>query len=232
MRDELWTALALIPLMFTNLRLPVDGLVVVSDASEKGGAFCRSTGLSSEGMRSLGRWTHGGHDYGADKILLISLYDGIGGARRAFELCRVGVTGYGACDICEFAKLVVQYAWPGRVDLGPVETITAEVIEALLMRYSHVRLVVLMGGSPCRGLSGANPDQKGLHNAQSKLFLHIPRLLDVFRKQFPSVVLKFLFENVASMRLKDRRIFAEFLSVTPILVRADRVTHCRRPRFY
>ena len=34
------------------------------------------------------------------------------------------------------------------------------------------------------------------------------------------------------MRLKDRRIFAEFLGVTPILVRADKVTHCRRPRFY
>ena len=31
------------------------------------------------------------------------------------------------------------------------------------------------------------------------------------------------------MRLKDRRIFAEFLGVT---VRADKVTHCRRPRFY
>ena len=107
MRDELWTALAFIPLMFTNLRLPVDGLVIVSDASETGGAFCRSAGLSSEGLRSLGRWTHGGHDCGADQILLISLYDGIGGARRAFELCRVGVTGYGAC---EHANCVVQYA--------------------------------------------------------------------------------------------------------------------------
>ena len=232
MRDELWSALALLPLMFTNLRLPVDGMVLVSDASETGGAFCRSSGLTSEGLRALGRWTHGGRDLGADEILLISLFDGVGGARRAFELCRVGVSGYAASEVCPHAKRVVQYAWPGRIDLGGVEELTGDVIEELLLRFAHARVVVLMGGSPCKGLSGANPDRKGLHNVHSKLFLHIPRILDILRKQFPLVQLEFLFENVASMRKRDRRIFAEMLGVVPILVRANRVTHCRRPRLY
>ena len=82
------------------------------------------------------------------------------------------------------------------------------------------------------GLSGANPDRKGLHNFHSKLFLHIPRILDIFRSRFPAVRLELLFENVATMRLQDRRIFSEMPGVLPILVRADRVTHSRRPRFY
>ena len=81
-----------------------------------------------------------------------------------------------------------------------------------------------MGGSPCRGLSGANPNRKGLHDAQSTFDLHIPRLLEIIRVQSPSIVLELLLENVASMRLRDRRIFAEMLGVTPILVQADRVT--------
>ena len=102
----------------------------MSQTPETGGAFCRSTGLTSEGLRSLGRWSHGGRDYGADEILLISLFDGVGGARRAFELCRVGISGYGASEICEHAKRLVRYAWPGCVELGPVENVTADLIEA------------------------------------------------------------------------------------------------------
>ena len=218
--------------MCTNLRLPVDGMVLVPDASEVWGAFCRSAGLTAKGLRTPGRWTHGGHDLGEDEVLLISLFDGIGGARRAFELCRVGVTGYASSEVCEHARRVVQYVWPCRVELGDVGLLNGDMIEALLLKFSHVKLVVLVGGSPCKGLSGANPDRKGLHNLHSKLFLHIPRILDISRAQFLAVRLEFLFENVASMRLQDRRIFADMLGVLPILVRADRVTHCRRPRFY
>ena len=47
MRDELSSALCMLPLMYTDLRLPIDGMVLVSDASEAGGAFCRSAGALS-----------------------------------------------------------------------------------------------------------------------------------------------------------------------------------------
>ena len=44
-RQELWSALALLPLFRADLRVPVDPMVMASDASLTGGAICRSMGL-------------------------------------------------------------------------------------------------------------------------------------------------------------------------------------------
>ena len=46
-RQELWSALMLLPLCRSDLRVLVDPCVMASDASLTGGAICRPTGLTS-----------------------------------------------------------------------------------------------------------------------------------------------------------------------------------------
>ena len=78
-------AVGLLPLMCCDLRMPVSGLVTVSDVSELKGAVCRAVGLLPHGVaaarasrtRTAGRLQ--------DEGVLLSLFDGIGGARRALD---------------------------------------------------------------------------------------------------------------------------------------------------
>ena len=49
-RQELWSALMLLPLCRAGLRVPVDPMVMASDASLTGGVICRSTGLTVRGL--------------------------------------------------------------------------------------------------------------------------------------------------------------------------------------
>ena len=49
-RKELWSALALLPLFRADLQVPVDPMVMASDASLTGGAICRCMGLTARGL--------------------------------------------------------------------------------------------------------------------------------------------------------------------------------------
>ena len=84
-RRELLVAVGLLPFMCCDLRTPVSGLVAVSDANEFKGAVCRAVRLLLHGVaaarasrtRTAGRLQ--------DEGVLLSLFDGIGGARRALD---------------------------------------------------------------------------------------------------------------------------------------------------
>eukprot|EP00973_Karenia_brevis_P064506 8962125-Karenia_brevis.AAC.1 len=54
-KDELRSALCLLPLARTELCLPFDEVVSCSDASLHGGAFCHTTGLTKMGRLELAR---------------------------------------------------------------------------------------------------------------------------------------------------------------------------------
>ena len=50
--DTNWSALMLLPLCRVDLRVPVDPMVMASDASLTGGASCKSMGLPARGLGS------------------------------------------------------------------------------------------------------------------------------------------------------------------------------------
>ena len=52
--------------------------------------------------------------------MLISLFDGIGGARRAFELLGLGLAGYCSAETHGPASRVARYAWPDIWEIGDV----------------------------------------------------------------------------------------------------------------
>ena len=51
-RQELWSALMLLPLFRADLRVSVDPCVMASDASLSGGAIRRSVGLTARGLQA------------------------------------------------------------------------------------------------------------------------------------------------------------------------------------
>jgi hypothetical protein len=69
-----------------SLTMPFDKIVTVSDASEGGGGACYSVGLAELDIRHFGSLNGRCLARARDIIILISLFDGIGGGRRALEL--------------------------------------------------------------------------------------------------------------------------------------------------
>ena len=230
--EELLMAVCLVPRMYCDLRLPVSPLVTVADASSRGGAFSVSTGLSQSGRRALSHWLEGGTGRADNELLLLSLFDGIGGARRALELCRVGVACYAASETASAAKRVTRYSWPSPVDLGDVKNITGATVHQLLLKYPTVTKILLVGGAPCQGLSGVNRRRTGLKHPESTLFHEIPRIVKEIRALEVTVELEFFVENVASMTAATRLEISECLGCSPVRLCNSAFSHARRPRLY
>ncbi len=111
--NDLLKAMCLAPLMSMNLRTPFLAKVSCSDASLSGGGVCVSRGLSEAGhVASSGFELERPCLPGAEGIILISLFDGIGGARRALDVLGMAVCCYICSEIASEAMRVVTAAWP------------------------------------------------------------------------------------------------------------------------
>eukprot|EP00973_Karenia_brevis_P084061 11663420-Karenia_brevis.AAC.1 len=69
--------------MRCDSRVPVSGMITASDASSTGGAVSRSVKLTSKGLSSLAQSSGPRTLRGQDSVILLSLFDGIGEARRS-----------------------------------------------------------------------------------------------------------------------------------------------------
>eukprot|EP00973_Karenia_brevis_P061620 8568887-Karenia_brevis.AAC.1 len=102
-RRELLACMCLLPLMQTNLRSQIDNQLVATDASEYGIGVVASVGLTEAGMEAAERLWRTPSDMPVDKLALISLFDGIGGARRALDMLSVDVAAYAVSEVDESA---------------------------------------------------------------------------------------------------------------------------------
>ena len=220
--QELVMAIALLPRMYGDLRLPVSPLVTVADASGRGGAFSVSTGLSAAGRRALSHWLAGGTGRADNELLLLSLCDGIGGARRSLELCRVGVACYAASEISDSAKRVTRYGWPSPMNLGDVRGVSGRSVLSLLHRFPTVSKILLVCGAPCRSSSASEPP----------LFDEIPRIIAEIGKLENAVALEFLVESVTSIDASQRAEISARLGCLPVRLCNSAFSHARRPRLY
>ena len=75
-----------LPLFRADLRVPVDPMVMASDASSTGGAICRSMGLTARGS-GISRQAHMQRTSVCDdEVVLIRFNDNLEACRRAIEL--------------------------------------------------------------------------------------------------------------------------------------------------
>lgn len=143
---------------------------------------------------------------------VLSLFDGLGGARIALD--RLGIeVEYFASEIDKYAIKVARKNYPDIKYLGPVETIAG---------VGNVDL--LIGGSPCQGFSVAGK-QNGFSDIRSKLFYEYVRLLRVTKPKY------FLLENV-KMKKEWVNVITEELGVEPVEINSSLLTAQSRKRLY
>ena len=247
--QELLLAIAVLPLACADLRAPISNMVTCSDASEAGGGLCCSGGLTAEGEDALSRlqapeyladrslsfqpqgalsskWTSG------PKVVVVSLFDGIGALMVG--LCRLDcqVLAFASSEVDKECKRLVRKRWPGVLELGDIEKVDRNKIEALHRSVGYnVDFVLCGGGSPCQDLSALLADREGLAGSRSKLFFEMPRIFKDLKETFTCPVYTFV-ENVFSMTKNNRDAFSDTLGVEPILLDSIWFSQSRRPRLY
>lgn len=224
-----------IPLAQMNLRTPVQGGVTASDASESGGGFCISNGLTPMGVHAAGCQVRGDMPEVEDhvQVLSVGLFDGIGALRVGCDVLKLPMAGHVSSEVSKEGNRVVEGQFPDTLHVGDVTLITDDVVLGWASRFSNVGVVVVGGGPPCQGVSGLNADRKGaLKDARSKLFVHVKRVYELCKLRFPWAQVHFFMESVLSMDAKDRGIMSEVMGVWPYVVDAVDVTVCRQPRLY
>jgi site-specific DNA-cytosine methylase len=149
------------------------------------------------------------------KTTVLSLFDGLGGARIALD--ELGIKcDYYASEIDSWAIKISSKNYPEAIQLGDVKKI------------NHIDLPqidLLIGGSPCQDLTMAG-NKKGLSGERSALFYEFVRLKEEANPRF------FLLENVASMKNADRDKISELMGVQPVKINSADFTAQNRNRYY
>ena len=230
-RRELARALCLLPLCHTNLGAKVSDVVTASDASQTGGAVGLSRGLGVPGADFV-RATQASFDNTPQiPVLVISLFNGIGGALRCYDILGLCPTGIVIVDICKEANRVSCRRWPQSEVVEDVRSIDAALVSKWRLKYSQITEIHLWAGFPCKDLSSARAFRKNLDGDQSSLFYEVPRIKKLLRKEFPSkVIIKYVLENVASMDREAATAISQAIGTTPYFVDCADAVPMHRPR--
>jgi DNA (cytosine-5)-methyltransferase 3A len=150
------------------------------------------------------------------KINVLSLFDGLSGARIALD--QLGIEcNYYASEVDKYAIKVAQANYPDTIQLGDVTKVHAEDLPPIDL---------LIGGSPCQDLSVAKVNRKGLEGSRSGLFWEYIRLLRELKPRY------FVLENVYSMKSADRDIISKEVGCSPMMINSALVTAQNRKRYY
>ena len=109
---ELQMLLCLAPLLQTDMRCDFDASVTCSDASETGGAAALSTGLTWSGQTLVHSLQGFNRRPLEVPILVISFFNGVGGAFRIYDVLGLVPVGRISVEISKEANRVTRTAWP------------------------------------------------------------------------------------------------------------------------
>lgn len=230
-RRELFRCLLLVPLMHTGLKTPVSKVVTASDASMKGGAVGFSEALSSAGedfARSLKALPSlSGHI----PVLVISLFGGIGGSFRTYDILGLLPMGLVHFDINKAANRVVSRRWPQTEMYEDVKLFNEELLRDILSRHLGIEEIHLWGGFPCIDLSSVNATGTGLAGPHSSLFYELVRIKDMIIKEVGHYLkVKTIVENVASMKPDEASKISSKLGQVPYFLDPADAVPMHRPR--
>lgn len=179
---ELFQLMAASCLLHTHLGAQISPYATASDASGTGGAIGVSRGLTSEGTD----FVHAASGHGPVKCsaLVISLFNGIGGAFRAYDLCGVQPDGLISVDWCAAANRVTSRRWPQALLLQDVREVGEPEIRKWLFDHPHVTEVHLWAGFPCVDVSAVRAFRANLQGKDSGLYVEILRVKTLIHRVF------------------------------------------------
>ncbi|CAE7773634.1 unnamed protein product [Symbiodinium necroappetens] len=141
------------------------------------------------------------------------------------------VRGYASSEIDKDCLRLTRTRWPGIVELGSVETITAKVIEQLAGSIGYrVDFILLAAGCPGHELSTTT---SGSPEAGASLFFQIPRIRDLLKASF-QVPVEMLVESLFPLTPESLGlgIISRTLELKPYLVDAKYFSWMQRPRLF
>jgi DNA (cytosine-5)-methyltransferase 3A len=157
-------------------------------------------------------------------INVLSLFDGISCGRLALKRAGINVNNYFASEINEDSIKVAKHNHSDILHIGDVTRLDEDFLSKL------PKIDLLIGGSPCQGLSKAKSNRKNLEDPRSKLFYEYVRIRDwLIENNNPN--LKFLLENVKPDK-ETIEIINEEMGVLPIEINSVLVSAQRRIRLY
>jgi len=111
---------------------------------------------------------------------VLSVFDGIAGARIAFDRVGIKIKNFFSSEIDASAIKVAEENYKNIIQLGDIKDIKSKNLP---------RIDLLIGGSPCQDLSNAQKGE-GLKGSRSRLFFEFIRLLIELKPRY------FILENV------------------------------------
>lgn len=147
---------------------------------------------------------------------IFSAFDGMSCGRLALDRANIEVTSYIASEIDSFCIKVASNNYPDNINVGDITKIKGcELPE----------IDIMLGGSPCQGLSIGNKNRRLLNDPRSKLFYDFVRLLDEKSPKY------FILENVLMDDASESE-FSRLTGVQPIMINSALVSGHRRERLY
>ncbi len=144
---------------------------------------------------------------------ILSLFDGVGGARIALDKSKISFNNYFSSEIDHFALKVLNDNYDDIIHVGDIRGVKQKNLP---------KIDLIIGGSPCQDLSNAQKG-KGLKGGNSSLFYEFIRVLNEFNPKY------FLLENVKN---KWADLMSEIIGVDYIEINSQYFTGQFRPRYY
>ena len=146
-RGELLQLVMMAPLLHCNLGASIEPHVVATVASQRGCAVASSCQLSPEGMDFLQAATKNevGGVTAPQPILIVSLFNGIGGAFRSYDKLGCLPMWRVAVDCDAGASRVCVRRWPGTIFITDVKDVTRSVVRNWSRQFLQVDGVPSLG---------------------------------------------------------------------------------------
>ena len=231
--EDLLLALASSPLMYMDFRAVVDEAASCSDASPTGNGVCIAVGCTAAG-RALSEALleePRRSKIGGCGLLLVGLFDGIGGLRRSAEVAGLPIVGAASVESDKGCRRIVELMWPDTVRYEDVRSFDVREVDELRRKFPRTSRILLGAGFPCQEYSGLNTQRRGITSARGSLVQEIPRIRQLLEERF-GVPVDLLAECVASMDEAQRHQVDRVLGVEGVRICSGKVAWCRRPRLY
>lgn len=165
---------------------------------------------------------------------ILSLFDGISCGQVAAYKAGIQIKNYIASEIKPTAIKCAEINYPNTKHVGDVRNVhvTNLGVESDMNLCTYIYGGVpdlLIGGSPCKGISKLNQKQQGLQHSESILFYEYLRIWEQLKVVNPNAY--FLLENTPGKKEAINEI-TEKLGVRPIRLNSSLVSAQNRVRLY
>ena len=146
---------------------------------------------------------------------VLSLFDGISGARVALERAGFHIDNYFSSEIDKYAIAITDKNYPDTKQLGDITKVKGDDLP---------EIDLIVGGSPCQGFSMMG-GRLQFDDFRSKLFFEYVRLLDECNPRY------FLLENVPMEKFSEQ-VISKSVKAMPMMICSSLLSAQRRRRLY